>query len=747
MTAPHHLVPPRRISRLLVANRGEIATRVFRTARDLGMGTVAVYSEPDAALPFVSDADLAVPLLGATPAQTYLDIDQLLAAARRTGADAVHPGYGFLAESAGFARAVQAAGLVWVGPSAATIERLGSKLEAKRVAAAAGVPLAPSAELGADEAGWAAAGEQVGFPLLVKASAGGGGRGMRLVEEPGDLLEAVRSARREAASAFGDGTVFLEHYLRGARHVEIQLLGDEQGSVVHLFERECSIQRRHQKIVEESPSPGTAMPTLRAMCAAAVTMGRAVQYVGVGTVEFLVVGDDEHQQFFFLEMNTRLQVEHAVTEMVTYKDLVKAQLVVAQGLPHGLSDGGFDRWEDDLDVVELPHDAAAQLGRGVVDGDDDDDEDGELDDTDIADHQDRSHAVEARLYAEDPGAGYAPSTGPVLLFEYDDGDTRVRWETTVATGSVVSPYYDALLAKVIAAGNTRQEAVAALTQALRGIRVHGVRTNRDQLVAILESAPFQAGGTPTDFLDLFPELVAPAVPVEVQDAHLVAAVLFGVRQRRAAAPLPFVPAGWRNVRAGVDTIAYGRADGSTVQVGYRLGADGSALVDIGGVEHVVRVHGVDDDGVDAVVDGVRRRCLVAFYAGDGATGPNGPNGADGDGGLVCVDGGGWSTQWVERPRFGSGVAGGPAASPTAPVPGTVTAVLVAPGDVVAVGQPLVVLEAMKMEHRVTASVEGSVDAVLVEVGQAVDAHDVLVTLAVPDAPQLPDSDDEEPADG
>ncbi len=717
MTLSHlPLVPPRRIGRLLVANRGEIASRVFRTARDLGIATVAVYSEPDATLPFVADADLAVPLRGATAAQTYLDVDQILAAAHRTGADAVHPGYGFLAENAAFARAVQAAGLVWVGPAPDTIERLGSKLDAKRVAAAAGVPLAPSADLaGDDPQAWLAAAEQVGFPLLVKASAGGGGRGMRLVEEPDELAAAVPSARREAASAFGDGTVFAEHYLHGARHVEVQILGDGQGSVVHLFERECSIQRRHQKIIEESPSPGTAVPTLRAMYAAAVALGRAVGYVGVGTVEFLVVGDDERQQFFFLEMNTRLQVEHPVTEMVTYKDLVKAQLVVAQGLPHGLSDGGFDRWDDELDVVELPHDRSDDDGDdppGAADSD-------ELDDSDIEDHLDRSHAVEARLYAEDPAAGYLPSTGPVLLFDYDEDDTRVRWECTVETGSVVSPYYDALLAKVIAAGSTRQEAVAALAQALRGIRVHGLRTNRDQLVAVLESEPFQAGGTPTDFLDLFPELVAPAVPAEVQDAHLVAAVLSGVRQRRDAAPLAFAPPGWRNVPAGPDMIAYRRGDGTTIEATYRLAVDGTAMVALGGAEHAVMLHGADEDAVDAVVDGVRRRCLVAVYPAP-------------EGDLVCVDGGGWSTQWVELPRFVAGTGGGPTAAPTAPVPGTVTAVLVRVGDVVEPGQALVVLEAMKMEHRVSAGVAGSVDAVLVEVGQAVDAHDILVTLTVVD---------------
>ncbi|MGN6334010.1 MAG: acetyl-CoA carboxylase biotin carboxylase subunit, partial [Motilibacteraceae bacterium] len=361
------------IRTLLVANRGEIACRIQRTAHAMGIRTVAAFAEPDADAPFVHEVDVAVPLRGSTLAQTYLDVDQVLAAAQLAGADAVHPGYGFLSESPAFARAVQKAGLTWVGPSPESIEAMALKVEAKRLVAAAGVPLVPGADLSSDDPSeWAAAAGGVGYPLLVKASAGGGGRGMRLVEQEGELAEAVAGARREAASSFGDPTVFLERALGGARHVEVQVFGDIHGNLVHLWERECSVQRRHQKVVEETPSPGTTPATLERMYAAALAAARAVNYVGAGTVEFLVAGGGEEQEFFFLEMNTRLQVEHPVTEAVTGLDLVRLQLLVAQG-------------------EALPFTQADVRRQG--------------------------HAVEARIYAEDPARGHLPNTGRLDLVE------------------------------------------------------------------------------------------------------------------------------------------------------------------------------------------------------------------------------------------------------------------------------------------------------------------------------------------
>ncbi|MGA1597266.1 MAG: acetyl-CoA carboxylase biotin carboxylase subunit, partial [Candidatus Nanopelagicales bacterium] len=359
------------MKRILVANRGEIARRVFRTARAMGIETVAVYSEPDADAPFIREADISIPLRGATSAETYLDVEQIIDAVRRSGADAVHPGYGFLSENAGFAEAMGAAGVTWIGPTPESIRAMALKVEAKRLASSAGVPLVPGAELG-DGVDAAAVAAEVGYPLLVKASAGGGGKGMRIVERPEDLNDALESARREAQASFGDPTVFLERYLTESRHVEVQVFGDIHGNVVHLGERECSIQRRHQKIVEESPSPGLAPHLADPMYAAAVSLASSIGYVGAGTVEFIVAGEGDAQEFFFLEMNTRLQVEHPVTEMVTGIDLVEWQIRVARG-------------------ERLPRTQSEIAPCG--------------------------HAIEVRLYAEDPARGYLPNTGVLECFE------------------------------------------------------------------------------------------------------------------------------------------------------------------------------------------------------------------------------------------------------------------------------------------------------------------------------------------
>ena len=385
----------RKITRLLVANRGEIARRIIRTCDQLGIETVAVFSDPDRDAPFVDEATYAVALGGSTSAESYLDAAKVLDAARRSGADAMHPGYGFLSENPDFASAVGDAGLVWVGPTPASMRAMALKVEAKRIAAEAGVPLVPGAELATDLGGadLLARGEQVGYPVLVKASAGGGGKGMRVVRTAADLADAVAGARREALSSFGDDTVFLERYLERSRHVEVQVFGDVHGAVVHLFERECSIQRRHQKIVEESPSPGATPATLQAMYAAAVSLASAIGYVGAGTVEFLVSGEGDAQEFFFLEMNTRLQVEHPVTEMVTGLDLVQWQLDVAQCEPLPLQQSEIER---------------------------------------------SGHAIEVRLYAEDPARDFLPSSGTVTTIDLYEREVGIRVDSAVEAGSVVS---------------------------------------------------------------------------------------------------------------------------------------------------------------------------------------------------------------------------------------------------------------------------------------------------------------------
>ena len=659
------------MKRILVANRGEIARRVFRTARAMGIETVAVYSEPDADAPFVRDADIAIPLRGATSAETYLDVEQILEAVRRSGADAVHPGYGFLSENAGFAEQMMAAGVTWIGPTPESIRAMALKVEAKRLAASAGVPLVPGAELG-EGVDAAAAAAEVGYPLLVKASAGGGGKGMRIVERPGDLTEALESARREAQASFGDATVFLERYLTESRHVEVQVFGDTHGNVVHLGERECSIQRRHQKIVEESPSPGLAVHLAEPMYAAATSLARSIGYVGAGTVEFIVAGEGEAQEFYFLEMNTRLQVEHPVTEMVTGLDLVEWQIRVARG-------ESLPRSQEDI----------APCG----------------------------HAIEVRLYAEDPSRGYLPNTGTLECFETPEG---LRVDSGVESGSVVSAYYDPMLAKVIAHAADRPTATAVLARGLRSSRIHGLVTNRESLVAILQSERFVSGDTTTAFLDYEPATLAPEIPAGVLDRHLTAIAAQGGDQ------VAGVPRGWRNVPSVAELVGVtplGAEDGPTIA--YRETRDGLSInvvpagvdahLDDGRHVGIASVH-VTGSRVTVMLDGVRASHDVAAYAE-----------------LLCVDDGLWSTQWRIRPRFTDLEAGASAAGPSTPVPGTVTVVEVSPGDRVTAGQTLVVLEAMKMEHRITADTDAIVSEVLVEPGQSVDAHQVVAVLAPAEA--------------
>ncbi|MEI6622391.1 MAG: biotin carboxylase N-terminal domain-containing protein, partial [Actinomycetes bacterium] len=506
--------PTRPIRRLLVANRGEIACRAFRTAKDMGITTIAVFSDPDRDALHTRSADVAVSLGGTTSAESYLDTEKILNAARRSGADAIHPGYGFLSENPDFAEAVEAAGLVWVGPTPTSIRAMALKVEAKRIAATAGVPLVPGAEIAAevtDEELLTVAG-QVGFPLLVKASAGGGGKGMRMVESASAVLDAVAGARREAASSFGDPTVFFERALIGARHVEVQIFGDMHGNVVHLYERECSIQRRHQKIIEESPSPGTTPATLDKMYAAATSLAESIGYVGAGTVEFLVAGEGEFQEFFFLEMNTRLQVEHPVTEEVVLgRDLVRLQLEVAAG-----------------ERLSISQDSISRQG----------------------------HAIEVRLYAEDPAADYLPSTGTVVAFS-EPGDINpdawfgAREELSVTAGDEVTQYYDPMIAKIIVADLDRERAAKRLAARLRARDIAGITTNRDALVAILESDAFLAGATTTDFLDLHPELLVGVGPDDdSRSRHLVAAsVAMAAVDRGGARWAGLAPTGWRNVRA------------------------------------------------------------------------------------------------------------------------------------------------------------------------------------------------------
>lgn len=633
---------------VLVANRGEIARRVFRSARAMGMRTIAVYVDADADAPFVIDADEAVRLDDGG----YLDGAAVVAAAIASGASAVHPGYGFLSENASFAAAVVEAGLTWVGPTPDVIESMGDKLAAKRIAVDVGVPTLPSSD---DPT----AGDEVGYPLLVKAAAGGGGKGMRIVESAAELDEAVAAAQREAKNAFGDDRVFLERYVERARHVEIQILGDDHGNLIHLGERECSIQRRHQKVIEESPSPVIDDELRSAMGSAALSLAGALGYRSAGTVEFLF--DDDSREFFFLEVNTRLQVEHPVTEEVTGIDLVRAQLRVAAG-----------------EVLDVDQDSLSFSG----------------------------HAIEARLYAEDPVAGFLPATGRLAAYT-EPTDPAVRWDSGVAAGSVVSVHFDPMLAKVVAHAPTRTEAASRLALALERLHLGGVVTNRDFLVATLRDEQFLAADTTTDFI----ERVAPArsMPIEADQkrrAAVAVSLWLQGRNRREAVSVDGLPTGWRNSPMPPQAVTLRHGD-EDIEVTYAANRDGSFTVG----EGTARVHDWTESSIDVDIDGRRMRSTVT---------------CDGDAVHVQVARGTLSFDIVPRfvPPGAEDVGGGL----NAPMPGAVLDVRCEVGASVEARQVLVVLEAMKMEHHVAAPFDGTVTEIRVSAGDQVDNGALLLVI-------------------
>ncbi len=615
-------------------------------------------------------ADEAVRLPGSAAADTYLRGDLILEVAQRTGAEALHPGYGFLSENAAFVRSCEAAGLVFVGPPASAVEAMGSKLEAKRLMAAAGVPVLPGITVDASMTGDAlvVAADEIGYPVLVKAAFGGGGRGMRVVTTSEGLSDAVDSAQREAASAFGDGTVFLERFVERPRHVEVQVFGDQYGSVVHLFERECSIQRRHQKVVEEAPSVALDDARRAELCDAAVAAAKAIGYVNAGTVEFVVHA--ESGAFWFLEVNTRLQVEHPVTELVTGLDLVALQLAIAQGEP-------------------LPPEVSAASMWG--------------------------HAIEARVYAEDVDAGYLPASGTLHRFRIPELD-GVRVDAGYADGSVVSTFYDALLAKVIAWAPTREAAAQRLAAALAGAELHGPVTNRDLLVRVLRDDDFLAGRIDTGFLDrLAPADDGPRAQVVVQ--HAIAAALAARADRQAASPLPpGIPPGWRNVGPPLQPEVFEEGD---VRVHLQLASAAGSIhrlltqvrVMVDGVERDIRVFEARTDSVDFETDDGRRRYSL-HRVGD----------------TVYVDSslGASALHVVDRfPVLEEEAAVG---SLLAPLPGSVVRVEVVMGQKVAAGDVLVVLEAMKMEHTMRAPYDGVIAELRVEPGTQVETGDILVVV-------------------
>jgi 3-methylcrotonyl-CoA carboxylase alpha subunit len=646
------------IEKVLVANRGEIALRILRTCREMGISTVAVYSDADASAPFVGFADEAV-RIGPSPArESYLVIQSLLDAARRTGADAIHPGYGFLAENAAFAEAVTEAGLVFIGPPAQVIRGLGSKRAAKRVAQKAGVPVVPGYH-GDDQAALVSEAGAIGYPLLVKASAGGGGKGMRIVRSPGELAESIERARGEAKSAFGDDTLLLEKYIERPRHIEIQILGDTHGNVVHLWERECSVQRRHQKIIEEAPSPAIDAERRAAMGEAAVALGREVGYVGAGTVEFIV---DPAGQFYFLEVNTRLQVEHPVTELTTGLDLVREQIRVARG--------------EALGYTTAP--------------------------------PQRGWAIEVRLCAEDPERDHLPTTGTLLAVDVPD---TVRADLGVVAGSEVGIHYDSMLGKLIAHAATRREAAQILRRALDETWVPGLVTNRELLSRILKHPGFLAGEIDTHFLEAQAGELAARMPgLDRLRVAAIAATLQGIGLRGHPGHKLALP-GWRNVRFADQQVTYKLGD-TEIQIGYRPERDGIVFSIGGKPTHVSHVGFEKHDHLWFVEHGGHRRKARVVRDGD----------------RVHVLSEGMQFVLVEEPRFPEHAHQAVAGGLIAPMPGKVVKVLVSLEQVVEAGTPLVVLEAMKMEHTVRAADAGTVRALHVAVGDQVDTDQLLAVV-------------------
>ncbi|KQT32567.1 methylcrotonoyl-CoA carboxylase [Sphingomonas sp. Leaf412] len=608
------------IASLLIANRGEIACRIVRTARALGIRTIAVHSDADATALHVREADEAVHI-GPSPArESYLVGDRILAAAKETGAAAIHPGYGFLSENADFAQAMIDAGLVWVGPSPASIRAMGLKDAAKQRMIDAGVPVTPG-YLGEDQSPdrLAAEAARIGWPVLIKAVAGGGGKGMRRVDDAASFADMLASCRREAASSFGDDRVLIEKYVLSPRHIEVQVFGDTHGNVVHLFERDCSLQRRHQKVIEEAPAPGMDPATRAAVCDAAVRAAKAVDYVGAGTIEFIADASDglRADRIWFMEMNTRLQVEHPVTEAITGQDLVEWQLRVASGEPLPCT-------QDQLSI--------------------------------------HGHAIEARLYAEDPAKGFLPSIGTLEAFALGDG---VRIDTGVEEGSVISPFYDPMIAKLIAHGETREEARETLADALDESVVWPVRTNAGFLVEALDHSAFVAGNVDTGLIAREGEALMP--PTLPSEEALVA----------AAAAL-------------VGPVALG---------GFRLNAaprrTGMFLL----------------DGEPLAID------FADAQGADDAT----------DGAVLISEGG--QTWALDRYRATATAAGGAAdGAILSPMPGRIIAVEVAAGDTVTKGQRLLVLEAMKMEHALVAPFDGMVAELNADTGGQVVEGVVLVRI-------------------
>ena len=659
---------------ILIANRGEIACRIMATATRLGIRTVAVYSEADVDSRHVQLADEAI-LIGPPPARdSYLRADKIIAAAQRSGAQAVHPGYGFLAENAGFARSCQEAGLVFIGPPAGAIAAMGDKSRAKQLMATAGVPLVPGYHgLEQEPEALQRQADRIGYPLLLKASAGGGGKGMRVVENPQDFPAALAAAKREALSAFGNEQVLVERYLRRPRHIEIQIFADTFGNCVHLFERDCSLQRRHQKVIEEAPAPGMSVELRRQMAAAAIAAAQAIDYVGAGTIEFLL---DEEGSFYFMEMNTRLQVEHPVTELISGQDLVEWQLRVADGQPLPCT-------QEQLQIS--------------------------------------GHSIEARLYAEDPLRDFLPATGTLQHLRLPEATAQTRVDSGVRQGDRIGIHYDPLLAKLIVHGETREQALRRLRRALDATEVVGLNCNRDFLRRVCDNEEFSSGRIDTGFIPRHQEELL-SVPGPLSDEQLALTTLYLLLQRRQQAQLQaqdsFEPdspwhetSGWRLnsdnyhhvlLRDGdreYPVILHYRPEGLLLEMpGARLEVSGSLD---------------PDGGLQATIGG--GRCQARIIR----------NGLE----LTLLQKGVTRTLHLDDPLYGVLDLQGGEGSLIAPMPGKIIAVHTAIGAMVETGDPLLTLEAMKMEHTINSPKNGTVSDIFFQIDEMVEEGVQLIAIA------------------
>ncbi len=664
----------RKIRKLLIANRGEIACRVMMTCQSLGIKTVAVYSDADKNAMHVAMADEAVHIGPPAASESYLVIDKIIGAAKATGADAIHPGYGFLSENPTFANACADAGIIFIGPSAASMDAMALKGAAKKLMTDAGVPVVPGYH-GDDQSPdlLAAEAEKIGFPVLIKAVAGGGGKGMRIVHNASEMPAAIEAARREGENSFANGKLLIEKLIQKPRHIELQVFGDQNGHAVHLFERDCSLQRRHQKVVEEAPAPGMSAEMRRAMGEAAVKAAQAINYVGAGTVEFIVdvANGLDDAPFYFMEMNTRLQVEHPVTEMITGQDLVEWQITVAEGQAIPLS-------QDEIDVLT------------------------------------NGHAVEVRLYAEDPFGGFLPSIGTVGLFNpFADTPANTRIDAGVQHGDEVSIHYDPMIGKLIAWGDNRDDAIHALTELVSETPVIGLATNRDFLLRALRNPDFQAGDVHTGFIGQHEDTLLSPHVIEVRDYLVAAIAVFANRQ--AAAPASNDPwstlDGFRLNLPHAEKLKFETKDGDTLDVVLEQhsssltatsGAHEMTVCDLSFSDHVLRYSenevrtqlfvSVDDDKVDLIDS--NRTISLTRHARDGSSGDD----ADGPGTIV------------------------------APMPGKILEYKVTEGDAVSKGDALLVMEAMKMEQTITAPRDGVVTKVGASAGDQVGDGSILIVI-------------------